>query len=490
MSEITASNGRVQTTLLRPLHVSIALAAVILTLSMGFVSYAAWRSTHSLDPIENNLRQIQLLQQTDNDIAEVLSRHLNDTQSLTAEETSTISADLRQLTEMRGFLHPETKQNLEIAQESLTPPFDNTKLALIEALSVIRTVLEQENELQHSAIEDARSSYQAEFQILLLAMLLTPVVFGFLIYFVYRHSFQTMTRLSQLLNNVGNLDFQAIEPENRNDPLSEVYQHYNEMTARLRAASAQTERHTTDLQNQVRAASETLLRQQAELENGAKLAAIGEFSARLAHELRNPISGISVALHNMEYEIEDADHKERIVLIAEEMDRVTRLLNALLLQKPTDPETPEQTSLRSLVGDILRLFGYRLPQNVRIHSEIEDATLLLPRDTMRQVLLNLLKNACEAIGDNEGGINVTATLNDNNVELTITDNGPGYPQELLENGIQPFRSEKLNGAGLGLSVTSRMIQGIGGTIKLGHTPTGGAKTQVIIPAQGTAECKQ
>lgn len=222
------------------------------------------------------------------------------------------------------------------------------------------------------------------------------------------------------------------------------------------------------------------------MENGAKLAAIGEFSARLAHELRNPISGISAALHNMEVELSDPEQQERVTLITEELDRVTRLLNSLLAHAPHDHEVSVETSTQRLFGDILRLFAYRLPDSITLTSDIHDATVSLPRDTTRQILLNLLKNSAEAIADQDATITVTVATTDDTVTLIVTDTGPGYPDALLESGIRPFRTYKPSGTGLGLSVVQRMVEAIGGEIYIDRAQQGGALTKVIIPAHTPA----
>ena len=131
------------------------------------------------------------------------------------------------------------------------------------------------------------------------------------------------------------------------------------------------------------------MRQQAELENGARLAAVGEFSARLAHELRNPISGISAALHNMEAELPDGEERDRVRLIAEEMTRVTGLLNRMLEQGRAHLEGPVEVDPPQLVGDIVRLMRYQMPAHIEIDSVVEAGRCVLPRDTLRQVLINL-----------------------------------------------------------------------------------------------------
>ncbi|OSQ39588.1 hypothetical protein TMES_06155 [Thalassospira mesophila] len=472
-----------RTTLLQPLRVSVALATIALTLSLGFLALTAWHSAYRLSPLENHVRQIQGLQQTDIAIGKLLTRHLASHQPPTAMELEHIRADLDDLLQQNGQLSPNTPNNLRMASDYLALPIDNPSSNLIGALSLIRKVLTQENALQQQAIKTARQSADQEFTIALIALIATPILAIAVMIWFRRRAFRAVSRLSELLDNVASLRFVDIEPVSENDPLAPIYQHYNEMTASLRTVSQQSRDHTDQLESQVRAASETLLRQQAELENGAKMAAIGEFSARLAHELRNPVSGISMALHNMEIETKDPDHRERLALIAEEMDRVTRLLNSLLQNKSFTLETPVAVSSDQLIGDVVKLFGYRLPKHVAITVDSKNHNITLPRDTVRQVLLNLLKNSCEALGDLPGTITVSFDVDNNTACLTVTDTGPGYADAMIARGVRPFQSGKADGVGLGLSIVQHLVHGTGGDIQLGRSTNGGAMTIIHFPCE-------
>lgn len=471
-------------TLLRPLKVSIALATIGLMISLAFLAFTAWRSANRLDPLESHIHHIQGLGQVDINIGKLLVRHLGSQIPPTNAELADIRTDIEQLIGAGGALSPQTPEKLRAAADYLTPPINNPRTNLIGALSIIREVSAAESSLQQKAVKKARHSANQELSVALVALATIPVLSIILIIWMQRRSFRAVNRLSELLDNVGNLRFANIAPLSDDDPLTPIYAHYNDMTARLRDAAQQQRNHTSQLQAQVRAAAETLLRQQDELENGARLAAIGEFSARLAHELRNPISGISMALHNLEIEIDDADHKERLNLIAEEMDRVTRLLNSLLQSRPFLQEEAMRIAADQLIGDVIKLFGYRLPAHITLTSNIADADICLPRDTMRQILLNLLKNACEAIGNDAGKISVHFAIEGTNAVLTLADSGPGYPPALLGKGARPLQSAKPNGAGLGLSITDHLVRSHGGEMHLGQSEFGGAKTTIILPCEG------
>ncbi|OKH88896.1 PAS domain-containing sensor histidine kinase [Thalassospira sp. TSL5-1] len=484
MKTPSASHASARKTLLRPLKVSITLATIGLMISLAFLAFSAWRSASRLDPLEHHIHYLHKLQQIDVGISKLLVQHLGNQVPPDPSELQSIRSNIEQLQTASGALSEATPQNLQAADDYLKPPIDNPRSNLVGALSLIREINAEESRLQQQTVKNARQSANQEMTVALVALAIIPLFSLALIVWFQRRSFRAVNRLSELLDNVGNLEFSNIRPLSDNDPLTPIYAHYNDMTTRLRDAAKQQSEYTEQLQAQVRAAAETLLRQQDELENGARLAAIGEFSARLAHELRNPISGISMALHNLEIEIEDADHKERITLITEEMDRITRLLNSLLQSRPFLHEEAVTIPAEQLIGDVIKLFGYRLPEHITMTSEIEAGDVFLPRDTVRQILLNLLKNACEAMGDNAGKIVIRFVTDDKNAQLILSDSGPGYPAALLGKGVRPLQSAKPNGAGLGLSIIDHLVRSHGGEMRLDKSELGGAQTTIILPCEG------
>lgn len=470
--------------LLRPFRLAAILAAVALTISLGFLAYTAWTSAQRVEPLERHLAHLQDLQQSSIDIQDILIRSFEERSPPKRDDIVRIRARLEKLLASKDDLHPQTPQRVRQALAFLQSDEGDVKAGLLAALSVIRQAMTAEGELQSQIVAATRRSAEAELTVASAAMLVTPLVAMLLLAFMRSRSFRSIERLSTLLENVGNLRFKSTAPvSDRDDPLAVVFDRYNDMAEKLRAAQREAAERTEDLENQVRAASEMLLSQQAELEQGARLAALGEFSAQLAHELRNPISGVSIALRNLETEIETDDHRERVALIADEMDRVTRLLNALLDKGRSSPETPARVDTRELVGDVVRLFSYQLPERIAVRSDVEARSCVLPRDTIRQVLINLLRNSRDALGDGSGDISVKMQRVGEMSKLTVSDNGPGYPDDLLSHGIRPFQSGKPTGTGLGMSVVQRLVHAAGGEIKLMRGADGGAVTVVTLPCR-------
>ena len=478
---VHSENMAIEAALLWPLRSASILTVVALLLSLAFLGYTAWSGANKLGPVEQHVAHLRKLQDASTNIQNILVRHFETETAPKASEVKQVSDNLRELINEKGNLHPQTPVDLKEARSFLTLPKGNVRTGLLAALSIVNKTLKRENELQNTLIRQTRENAERELILAGCALLMLPLFAMFLIAYLRRNSTRSVGRLIALLENVGNLDFRPAEAVSGNDPLAGVYARYNVMAEKLKAATDNAEQHAQQLESQVRVASETLLQQQEELERSARLVAIGEFAARMAHELRNPISGISIALNNIETELPDGDMRERISLIAEETDRVTRLLNGLLERGKASPERPTKSNLKPLIGDVVRLFDYQLPGNIKINWSATDAECSAPRDTVRQVLINLLRNSKEALGEQEGHIWVQAERRDGMMVFSVEDDGPGYPEQLLTRGIQPFQTEKKGGTGLGMSVIQRLVNAAGGAISLSARADGGARATVTIP---------
>lgn len=482
MKRQTPAPTATQAYLLRPFRVAAALAFIALVVSLVALAVTAGSSVIRLRPLDRHLAHLQALQQASVDIQEILVRNFQDKSAPDHAAIDAAAIRLRDVLKRDGSLHSATPSHLREALGFLDSDSSDIQANLLAALSIVRQTLRDENAVQSTILATTRRSAETEALFAAAAMVIAPLAALLVIGVWKRRSFASIGRLSTLLDNVGNLEFQAVAPPaGVNDPLAEVFDRYNDMAARLTAAQRLTEQHAQMLRDQVRAASETLLSQQAEIERGARLAALGEFAAQLAHELRNPISGVSMALRNVEDEIDDPERRDRIAVIAAEMDRVTRLLNALLEKGRAAPETPTAIDTRKLVDDVASLFSYQLPGSIAVRAEVSSGLCVLPCDTVRQVLINLLRNSREAIADKAGEILIDMRRAGDLVTIKVSDDGPGYPDVMLSRGVRPFQTHKTTGVGLGMSVVQRLVHAAGGEVSLSRGVNGGAVTIVTLP---------
>ena len=215
------------------------------------------------------------------------------------------------------------------------------------------------------------------------------------------------------------------------------------------------------------------------------LAQLGQMSAMVAHEVKNPLAGISGALQVVGSRL-PADSRDHAVLdsIQDRIDALNRMLQDLLVfARPRDPVLAP-TVLRAVVreaGAAMQRDPALAELDVRIRGD--DATLPLDREQIHIVFLNLLLNAAQAM-NLRGAVDVRITAADGQCKTTIADRGPGVPPALRDRMFEPFFSTKRRGAGLGLSTARRMVEAHGGSLTARPRDGGGTVLTVTLPLRG------
>ena len=262
------------------------------------------------------------------------------------------------------------------------------------------------------------------------------------------------------------------------------------LALRLQELEREQRERAESLEEEVRAATSALLEQQRSLARAERLAVAGELAASVAHEIRNPLAGIQMSLANLRHELTDPALAERVDRIVAEVSRLARLVGELVDASRHEPELPTEVDLAALVDELLSLTRYQLPTRIRLESRTEAGLRArLPRERLRQALLNLVLNSSHAIGDAAGTIEIAIEREGDGVVVRVSDDGPGFPSELLEGGILPFRSTRSRGTGLGLAMVRRFVRDAGGSMRLeNRAPRGerpGARVTLLLPSAAT-----
>ncbi|MFI3180568.1 MAG: HAMP domain-containing sensor histidine kinase [Methylococcales bacterium] len=196
---------------------------------------------------------------------------------------------------------------------------------------------------------------------------------------------------------------------------------------------------------------------------------MGEVSAELAHEIRNPLAGIQMAFSNLRREIENEEQQERFALIENELKRLARLLNEMLNASKYTPETVSRFDLNILISDLVTLVRYQIPENINLQFTTPDTLFVyLPESGLRQALLNLVLNSAQALDGKTGRILISVQKTDDGLQIQVHDNGQGFAQEWLDYGIRPFRTSREHGTGLGLSMVQRFVKDNHGVLTLSN----------------------
>ena len=219
------------------------------------------------------------------------------------------------------------------------------------------------------------------------------------------------------------------------------------------------------------------------VEMRTKLDMLNELAAGIAHELRNPLSSIKGATHLL-YEksgsLTAEKSREYLDLISNEIDRLDGMLtNYRGLIRPIKVER-EDVHINNVMEKTVTLM--RMNENApKIEMNLSPEVPLCKFDpqTLRQVFINLIKNAHEACGA-EGSLYITTEHTPPTIKITFKDSGKGVPPEILPRIFEPFTSTKANGMGLGLAICRRLIDLNGGTIEA-ENDNGGARFTIHLP---------
>jgi two-component system sensor histidine kinase PilS (NtrC family) len=199
---------------------------------------------------------------------------------------------------------------------------------------------------------------------------------------------------------------------------------------------------------------------EAEMQHKEKWAAIGELSANIAHEIRNPLASLKGSIELLKEDKLPGKHRERLMDIAlSEMDRLNKTISDFLTYSRPKPLEIQLTNLHSVLDNTLDLLKNREPKrDVSIRKEYEGELFIhADPEKLSQVFWNLGVNAFEAMED-KGELSVSTKINHNHVIISFSDTGPGISKPDIERIFYPFFTTKEKGTGLGLSIAYRIIE--------------------------------
>ncbi|MGU3473503.1 ATP-binding protein [Paenibacillus sp. D51F] len=219
-----------------------------------------------------------------------------------------------------------------------------------------------------------------------------------------------------------------------------------------------------------------------------KLAMLGKIAASIAHEIRNPLTSIRGFIQLLRPHLVELGKEEYAKIMVAEIDRANDIIYEFLnSSKPTAP-MKQTISLTSLLKEVSLLSeSEALLHNCEIYLESHEVDMLVSIDVkqIKQVVLNIFKNAMDAIGElngeRPGRIDVVLRRQAGFAEITVKDNGKGMDRSTLNRLFDPFFTTKESGTGLGLSVSYRIIRNHGGTIRVTSSAGEGTVFTVYLP---------
>ncbi|MHB1585497.1 MAG: ATP-binding protein [Acidiferrobacteraceae bacterium] len=266
-------------------------------------------------------------------------------------------------------------------------------------------------------------------------------------------------QLRNAVMQLGGQDYRAAVPIDSNDELGDLAKAFNAMAIRLREARDEEQR----------------------VFQKDKLAALGELSAALAHEIRNPIGVINTASALLEKPARPEKRVELLRMIREESLRVSGLVQDFLQlsrhRQPSfsdiEPAAPLNRALATVLAD---------REDVHVHRGLRHGEARIRADgpLLQQAWTNLFTNALEAMDDN-AQLWIESEVQDGHVRLSVEDNGPGIPAEVMPRLFEPFFTTKSQGTGLGLSIAHTLVEANGGTLAAEIPRRTGARFVMTFP---------
>lgn len=235
-----------------------------------------------------------------------------------------------------------------------------------------------------------------------------------------------------------------------------------------------------------------VLRMRERMRANDRLAAVGELSAGIAHEIRNPLASIRGCVEMLSSELAVEGENRRLMnLVLKESERLNRIIEDFLEFARLRPQAPRKIQLQVLLDDLCTMLRRRddLGEAATVELLPPDAEYVVDVDEeqMSQVFLNLALNAFQAMTDG-GKLRISTELrrDERPVEIVIrfADEGEGVDEELLAHLFDPFFTTKNEGTGLGLSMANRIVHNHEGRIDFSNRPEGGAEFAVHLPLVG------
>ena len=265
--------------------------------------------------------------------------------------------------------------------------------------------------------------------------------------------------LAQTAQEVSQGVLSARAPVIHADEVSRLAQVFNEMVRRIQEGQ------------------QLLVRQE-------RLAALGQLTATVSHELRNPLGTIRTSLFMLRQQL-----RGKSLDIAPALDRMDRSISRcdaiiadLLDFTRIRPLERQPTEIDPWLAALLA--EYHFPEHISLDCQLNAAaTVPLDRERFRRCMINVLNNACQAINSSKGRVTVTSSFEKEDAVIRVTDTGCGIPSEQLEKIFEPLFSTKSFGVGLGLPIIRQIVDGHGGRVNVQSEPGQGTTFTLWLPAR-------
>lgn len=235
----------------------------------------------------------------------------------------------------------------------------------------------------------------------------------------------------------------------------------------------------------------TNLRQlENQLKQKEKLAAVGQLAAGIAHEIRNPLAGISGSIQMLSQDANDPVQKKLMNIVLKEIDRLNNLITEFLDYAKPEKKPDQQVDLKSLLEETVQ--SLKLNPEAQPHLtwkvDLVPEVVLGFKDKLKQAFLNILINSLQAVKDrSDAVVSISLFHDEDSVILSIKDNGVGISTETQQKMFEPFHTTKPKGTGLGLAITHKILDSHGAKIFVSSEVNKGVEFKIKFPMVGATE---
>lgn len=236
---------------------------------------------------------------------------------------------------------------------------------------------------------------------------------------------------------------------------------------------------------ELKKAEKALLEAQDEVNKAKRLSDIGTLAATVAHELRNPLAAIQMATYNIRRKAQNPLLDKHMVTIENKVDESEQIISNLLFYSRIKPPRYENVHIYKIINECVglvrrRFAKERISLNLELNS-IKRINIEVDPLQIKEVFINVLNNAYEAVEKNTGHLEVRADNSNGYISLTVKDNGSGISEEDLSRIFDPFFTTKAKGTGLGLTVCRQIIHFHGGEISVSSVKGKGTEVKIDLP---------
>jgi len=371
---------------------------------------------------------------------------------------------------------PPDRQGPDLAPKAFRHPIGVGDVPWMEVTFVLpaRYVSAQEEAAEIAHLYDASTKasviFQTEQTIEYALRVLTVLVFALIVgYVMARRVTRRVARLAWATQRVAQGDFEFDLPIRGNDEITQLTARFNSMIREVKESRDRI----------------------VYLE---KVSGWQEFARRLAHEIKNPLTPIQLAIQELRRRVpEGVPEMKTFVedvagMVEEEIAALTRLVDEFSQFARLPEVQTEDVELKEFVDDFLAAYNRFEPEaEVTVEMPSEPVRAAIDRVLMRRVMANLVENAIQAAGAGKAKvwIRVKARAGDG-VEIRVADNGPGVGEENAARIFDPYFTTKNEGTGLGLAIVKKIVLQHGGTIALARAAEGGAEMVINLPGAKAA----